>query len=63
MPEIVIECRFTPAQLDLMITALDQMSWRDMEMKNEINRTLAMVQAQRTYGKRTSEWHCSAIAL
>lgn len=49
---VEILCRFSLQQLDLIATALDQMSWRDQERKKLINNTLISVQMQRSFGER-----------
>ena len=49
---IVIKCQFDVWQLEIIETALNQMSLRDQVCKDDIRKTLASVQKQRVFGEQ-----------
>lgn len=52
LPSMTIRCEFSVVQLELIEAALNQMSWRDREHKDDISKTLAVVQMNRRFGER-----------
>ena len=66
MQDFMIECQFTPEQLDVILTALDRMTVhsRDVVIKDKAIKTFAVVQRQRRFGKRSNDLHWTqSVAL